>query len=65
MSTAWEKTILTFIKFLWWTGVAAGIEAAINNLAHVNLPGWTVPLLGAALKAGATYAASRAKEFGP
>lgn len=48
----------TFGKFIFWTAVAAGIDAALANYASLDLPTWADPLLAAGLKALATLVAT-------
>lgn len=63
MSTiAVSKSAATFGKYLFWTAVAAGIQYAVSHLSSLTLPEWTIPLIGAALKAAATYVSVQLKE---
>ena len=54
-----SASLKTFGKYVFWTAMAAAIQAAINGLSGIELPLWMVPLLGAALKAAATYVATQ------
>ncbi len=65
MYTPIRKTIMTFIKYLVWTGVAAILQAALVALTTLDLPLWIIPLIASVLKAAATYVASKAEEYKP
>lgn len=57
-----SASLKTFGKYIFWTAVAAGITAAINTLPKVEAPEWVIPILGAALKAAATWVSMQIKE---
>jgi hypothetical protein len=63
MSNKTAASIRSFLKYLFWTMVAAGATAATSAIANVSIPDWIIPLLGAGLKALATYAATEAGEL--
>jgi len=62
MSNAAKRALVTWAKYIIWTGIAAGITAGLHHLTDLNLPIWIVPLVASALKALATYAATKARE---
>lgn len=53
MNTA-TASAKTFGKYLFWTVIAAGIQAVSQQIPNMHLPEWSIPLIGAALKAAAT-----------
>lgn len=60
---ALKASLKTFAKFVIWFGVAAAIDAGLRNLNVIHggaiVDSVLVPLLGAALKAAATYWATQ------
>lgn len=59
MSAKLNASIKTAVKYLFWTGVAAGLTAIANALG-TQIPDWAIPPIAAVLKAGATWAATQA-----
>ncbi len=49
-----QASIMTFLKYVLWTAVAAGITAAIDTLATLKIPPYVTLLLAALLKTAAT-----------
>lgn len=49
-------------KYVFWTAVAAAIQAALNALAKIELPAYYVPVIAAILKAAATWVATQTPE---
>jgi len=56
------RSLQTFFKYMLWTAIAAGIAYAANNLSDLQLPEWSVPIMGAILKAAATWIATKREE---
>jgi len=61
MSEPQLATIKTFVKYMAWTAAAAAIQYVTNAYTTFGFPDWAVPILGAALKAAATYVATKTK----
>ena len=62
MNAKTKKAIMTAVKLLFWTGVAAAAQAGINAVTGFGLPEFSIPFIAAGLKALATYAATEASE---
>lgn len=62
MNTRTTASLKSFAKYLLWTGIAAAAVAAGNNLGNAGIPDFVIPIVGALLKALATFAATEAKE---
>lgn len=54
-----QKTLATFLKYLFWTVVAAAIKWTIDNIGNLNIPIEYVPLVAAVLKSIATWVATQ------
>lgn len=59
-----QKTVATFGKYLFWTVIAAGLQLTIDNLGHLDIPIWVIPLVASILKSAATFVATKADETG-
>jgi hypothetical protein len=55
-----KAALLTFFKYVFWTGLAAAAVAGADKLGGLSLPDYVIPMLGAALKSLATYATTEA-----
>jgi len=62
MNTRTKASVKTFGKYLFWTAVSAVVVAAGSSLGNLNLPPVIVPLVAAALKSIATFAATEAEQ---
>lgn len=63
METKAQASLKTFVKYLFWTAVAAGISAAAESLAKLELPAWAVPIIAATLKGAATWVATEKEKY--
>jgi hypothetical protein len=52
----------TFFKFLFWTVLAAALQFTIEHLADLQLPVALIPIVGALLKAVATWIATQQEQ---
>jgi hypothetical protein len=59
MNDKTQRAVISWVKYLAWTGVAALIQAAIENVGNMQLPVWFTPILGSVLKAAATFVATQ------
>lgn len=62
MNSKASASVKTVGKYLLWTAVAAVATAALNVLPNVNIPEIAIPLVAAALKGLATWAATEASQ---
>ena len=60
-----SKAGMSTLKYVFWTGVAAGLVALTGNLNDVGVPTILVPIIAAILKGIATFAATEADEYKP
>ena len=57
-----NKSIMTFIKYLAWTGIAFVVQTALDGLYRLDLPMYSIPIIASVLKAIATYVATQAED---
>lgn len=62
--TAFQKSLMTWLKYAAWTGAAALIQYLINTIGNQHLPVWMVFIVASVLKSAATYVATKLKERG-
>lgn len=62
MNKAFPRSLVTFVKFLVWYGVAAALQQAIQQVGNVGIPDVYVPIAAAVLKAAATWVATQTQE---
>lgn len=60
-----SKTVLTFVKYLLWTGAAAIVAKVADLVPGWHVPDIYIPLIGAGLKSTATWIATRKAESEP
>ena len=60
-----SKATLTFVKYLFWTAMAAGIAALSGNLDHLSIPTMLIPIAAAFLKSIATYVETEIEDVKP
>jgi hypothetical protein len=56
-----KKALISFVKFVFWSGVSGAVAAALKELARLDLPTGLVWVLGGLLKAVATWVATRSR----
>lgn len=59
MSTKINASVKTLFKYLFWTAIAAVATATVDQLSGLTIPDYYVPIIGAALKSIATFAATQ------
>jgi hypothetical protein len=64
MTTKLSASSKSFIKYVFWTAIAAVLVEVGNAIPNWNIPDVYVPIIGAVLKAGATYVATKKNEWG-
>lgn len=60
-----SKAGMSTLKYVFWTGVGAGLVALTGNLNDVGVPTILVPIVAAILKGIATFVATEADENKP
>lgn len=57
-----NKSIMTFVKYLAWTGIAVLVQTALDGLYRLELPIYSIPIIASVLKAIATYAVTQKED---